>query len=199
MPALAHQTTVSSSFDEPVIGAQQTFRALLNAMARPGTIVPIHPHLDPPDPLYSSSAAICLTLFDLDTPVWTDLPEESNGCLWCQFHCGNPITHYPNKAVFGLITDSSKLPAVADFNAGTDERPETSATLVIQVKGFGSGRTLTLSGPGIQNTTRLKIKGLPEQFWNEYKRQCRQFPVGLDMIFTCEDYVAALPRTTKVH
>jgi alpha-D-ribose 1-methylphosphonate 5-triphosphate synthase subunit PhnH len=55
-----------------------------------------------------------------------------------------------------------------------------------------------LSGPGIETFSILKMEGLTERFWQDRQIQFTMFPLGVDIIFTCENTLAALPRTTKV-
>jgi alpha-D-ribose 1-methylphosphonate 5-triphosphate synthase subunit PhnH len=65
-------------FENPVLGPQQTFRAILEAMAKPGIPVKIKSRLYFPEGLNTASAAVCLTLFDNETPLWTDLNWNSS-------------------------------------------------------------------------------------------------------------------------
>ena len=65
-------------FEDPVLGPQQTFRAILEAMAKPGMLVKINSGLYFPEGLNAASAAVCLTLFDNETPLWTDLNWNSS-------------------------------------------------------------------------------------------------------------------------
>ena len=56
-------------FDDPAIGSQQTFRAILAAMEDPGQLVTISEDPHGPDIFYSSSTATFLALLDYETPV----------------------------------------------------------------------------------------------------------------------------------
>ena len=59
-------------FTDPVTDAQATFRAVLDAMARPGTIHSAGECLAAPAPLDRATAAVLLTLVDHETPLWLD-------------------------------------------------------------------------------------------------------------------------------
>ncbi|MGD8889724.1 MAG: phosphonate C-P lyase system protein PhnH [Desulfobacterales bacterium] len=62
---------LAPGFDDTVINAEQTFRAILDAMGHPGQVVQTPNNLPFPKALNSASAATCLTWLDYETPVWT--------------------------------------------------------------------------------------------------------------------------------
>ncbi len=51
-------------FEDPDLGPQQTFRAILEAMAHPGQLVNIKSKLYFPELINMASAAVCLTLLN---------------------------------------------------------------------------------------------------------------------------------------
>ena len=59
-------------FANPVGDAQATFRAVLDAMARPGKLDRVGSGLVAPAPLDSATAAVLLALIDNETPLWVD-------------------------------------------------------------------------------------------------------------------------------
>ncbi|MGY4355461.1 phosphonate C-P lyase system protein PhnH [Bradyrhizobium sp. i1.7.7] len=59
-------------FVDKVLSAQSTFRSVMDAMARPGSVQRIVPMAGAPAPTMRGTAAIALTLFDHDTPLWLD-------------------------------------------------------------------------------------------------------------------------------
>ena len=58
---------ISGGFANPVFDAQAIFRAVMDAMARPGTVKPVKAETQPPRPLSPVAAAIALTICDNDT------------------------------------------------------------------------------------------------------------------------------------
>ena len=86
-PALA------PAFADPVDNAQAVFRAVMDAMARPGTAQTLAPALAPPAPLSRSAGAIALTLLDYESPFWLDetLSRQRDVAQWLRFHTGAPI------------------------------------------------------------------------------------------------------------
>jgi alpha-D-ribose 1-methylphosphonate 5-triphosphate synthase subunit PhnH len=184
-------------FADPVRDAQGCFRAVLDAMAHPGRIVQIPTALPDQLPLGPATASVALSLCDIDTPVWLDAAAaEAAGYL--AFHCGAPLAKTPAGASFALIADADAMPPLGGFALGTDEFPERSATLVIEVAGLTNDHGMTLRGPGILGETRLDVAGLPARFWSERAALAELFPRGLDVLFVCGNALAALPRSTRV-
>jgi alpha-D-ribose 1-methylphosphonate 5-triphosphate synthase subunit PhnH len=89
------------------------------------------------------------------------------------------------------------MPALEAFEPGTDERPELSATVVVQVPALAAGRGVRLTGPGIETTTRLEVSGAPG-LWPGLRANAARFPRGVDVIVCAGAGLAALPRTTRV-
>lgn len=190
------QAALKAGFDDPVRDSQRVFRAVLDAMAHPGRIVmpPSPPEI--PLGLYPATAAVCLTLLDFETPVW--LADASLGELraWLAFHAGCRFTAVPEDGDFALITDAAALPALDRFAFGSDETPERSTTLIVQVGGLSTQHGKRLSGPGIDRSRTLTVEGLPDTFWAQRAEACSLFPRGIDIILTADTALVALPRTT---
>jgi alpha-D-ribose 1-methylphosphonate 5-triphosphate synthase subunit PhnH len=183
---------------EPVLGAQQAFRAVLDAIAHPGRIVELEGLLAgaAPAPLGEAAAAVALTLCDLDTPVWLD-DASSPVRGYLSFHCGSPVVEIPDAARFAFIADALELPPLERFALGTDEYPERAATLLIAADDLTERSGVLLRGPGIRGEARLGVAGLPARFWTERQALAELFPRGLDLLFTCGARLAAVPRSTQ--
>jgi len=191
---------LTAAFADPVLSAQATFRAILNAMARPGSVQPIGVALSPPPPLNKGSAAVALTLCDQDTPVWLDaeLRASVSVCEWLGFHCGCPLVDDPAKAVFAFAARPAKVPAFETFNIGTTDYPDRSTTIVLQVDSLGAEKGLVLSGPGIRDRSALSAAPLPSDMRDRLARNRSLFPQGIDLILATHDAIAALPRSLRV-
>jgi alpha-D-ribose 1-methylphosphonate 5-triphosphate synthase subunit PhnH len=186
-------------FADPVLDGQRVFRAVLEALSRPGAVLEIDRLPTPPVPLDPVTAAIVLALADLETPVWLDAKAataEVAGHL--RFHCGCPIVDEPGDGTFAVIADPLGMPALDAFAQGTEEFPDRSATLVVQVPSIAAGTGWTLAGPGIKGRARLGIGGLPDVFAGWLARNHGTFPLGLDLLFASGSTLAALPRTTRI-
>ncbi|MEM8701326.1 MAG: phosphonate C-P lyase system protein PhnH [Pseudomonadota bacterium] len=192
---------LAAGFPDPVHDAQACFRAIMNAMARPGTCQKLTVGaLTPPEPLTPVAAAIALTLFDYDTPIWLDRPLMSSEPVkaFLRFHTGAPIVGEPVDAAFALVGDPKQLIPLASFNQGSAEYPDQSTTIILSGQEFGTAQTVTLSGPGIKDTASLSVSPVPPVFWDQVLSNNRQFPRGIDLIFAGRTDIAALPRSTSV-
>jgi alpha-D-ribose 1-methylphosphonate 5-triphosphate synthase subunit PhnH len=184
----------------PVLSAQATFRAVLNALARPGSVHPIADALEGPSPLSPGAAAIALTLCDHDTPIWLDagLRSADPVSAWLRFHCGSMITGDSRTAAFALVSKPFELPAFDCFNPGTLDYPDRSTTIILQVDSLRSGPGLTLTGPGIQGRQMLRASPLPPDMGKQLSSNRSMFPRGIDLILVSADEVTALPRSVCI-
>jgi alpha-D-ribose 1-methylphosphonate 5-triphosphate synthase subunit PhnH len=201
MTAVTHASpsgTIGVGFAKPVFDAQRTFRAVMNALAEPGT-----EHLldvdGPHCPGFSKAmTAIALTLADLETQLWIDAAAPSDAIRYLRFHTGAPIVAEPKHAAFAFVLRSRQLPRLATFAQGTLEYPDTSATIVMEVENIETTRGWTLNGPGIAATRRLTVSPLPDTFAADLAINRRAFPCGVDIIFCAGARIVALPRSTRV-
>lgn len=186
---------LTPGFAEPVEDAQSCFRLLLDAMARPGRVYAVH-GLDAPAPLCAAAAAVLLTLVDPETPLWLD-PNAAAARDWIAFHTGATVAGDPAQAVFALAL-SLPPPVMAALPLGSDEAPETSATVILQVASLTSGRRFVLEGPGLREPAILAADGLPGDFAEVWRHNHALFPRGIDLILCAGNLLAALPRSVTV-
>lgn len=185
-------------FADPVFDSQAVFSAVMNAFARPGTIVDLGDRVRVPVPLAPAAAAILAALADFDTPVWLDAGAEVAGLgNWIAFQTGAPLTRDPGAAQFAVLSDPADL-AFERFSAGTPEYPDRSTTVIITVDGLEDGPALTLTGPGIEARAVIAPSGLAEAFLAEWGRNNSLFPRGIDLALVCGSRLLALPRTTRI-
>jgi alpha-D-ribose 1-methylphosphonate 5-triphosphate synthase subunit PhnH len=181
-------------FTDPVLESQACFRAVLDAMARPGTLHQAGAGLTPPAPLAHATAAVLLTLVDGESATWL-APAFAPVRDWVAFHCGTLPTGEAHAASF-VLTDT--LPDFATLEAGSDESPDASATVILQVAALGTGRRLLLSGPGLRVPGELHVDGLPADFPRLWAANHTLFPRGVDLILCSGTTLAALPRSVRV-
>jgi len=187
-------------FADKVLSAQSTFRSVMDAMARPGSVQRIVPMAGTAGPMMRGTAAIALTLFDHDTPLWLDaqMSESSDVLKWLKFHTGAPVVQDSSVAAFALISDGGALPPFERFAVGTNEYPDRSTTVIIQVESLESGRSFELRGPGIDGVTTLQASFKPFDLFEQLRFNEALFPRGIDVVLVADDAVVAIPRTTRV-
>src|ERR1700720_159478 len=196
-------TTVAelpAGFVDKVLSAQSTFRSVMGAMARPGSVHRVAATSGAPGAMMRGTAAIALTLFDHDTPVWLDplLSETADVTKWLKFHTGAPVVLDPSICSFALIGDASALPALDRFALGSNEYPDRSSTLILQVESLTQGEGLELRGPGIDGTAVLRAAIEPRDLFERLAVNAALFPRGIDVVLVDGDSIVAIPRTTRL-
>ncbi len=188
-----------SEFANPVQSSQSVFRCVMHALARPGSVQTITETVNAPS-LMPAAAAIALTLFDHDTPIWIDdrFADESNITSWLRFQTGAPLTSDASRGAFAFIHGGTTLPDFETFALGTPEYPDRSTTLVIQVDTLTEGPELILSGPGIRGTSSVRAGALPPDFVARMQANRALFPRGVDLLLVCGANLVALPRSVHV-
>lgn len=180
---------LSGGFADPARDAAHAFRAVLQAMARPGTIHRVAGH-DAPG-LSPAAATVLLTLTDATTPLHLagglDCPDLRH---WIAFHTGAPAS--PAEGAAFAIGRWDDLHPLSRFDLGQPAYPDRSATLIVETARLADDGP-RLTGPGIRDSARLS---LPET--TAFQQNRALFPLGFDVILTCGDRIAALPRSTIV-
>jgi alpha-D-ribose 1-methylphosphonate 5-triphosphate synthase subunit PhnH len=191
---------LAPAFVDPVHASQAVFRAVMNAMAYPGSVVSIGGLAQTPQPLGLAAGAVALTLLDYETPVWLDpaLAQSPEVVPWLRFHTGAPLTDDLHQAAFGIISDPPRMPRFEAFSRGSMEYPDRAATLVLQIECLSGGGGFWLSGPGIRGSRALFASPLPADFVARMRANRALFPRGLDIILASGTMLAALPRSVHV-
>jgi alpha-D-ribose 1-methylphosphonate 5-triphosphate synthase subunit PhnH len=190
-------------FAAPVLQAQAAFRAVLEAMSRPGQRQSVGTTLTPPAPLSLAAAAVLLTLADADTVL--HLADDTDCCAeWVQFHTGTRLG--PVDAADFVLART--LPDLATLAQGTDDAPELGATVILEVDGLGfdglgtgglgTGQSFRLSGPGLKAPALFTVSGLPADFARRWRHNRGSFPRGVDLILCHGTEIVAFPRSLTV-
>ncbi len=201
-------TTLVPGFNDTVHDSQRVFRALLEALSRPGSIVSIDAALPGNHALRDGLAArvplaafaSLLALTDYSTPVFIERDERDERTLAdaLRFHTSAPIAEERREAAFAYIDDIHAMPSLDAFPQGDPETPEGSATLFIRVPSLDKGEPLVWKGPGIAEQRTVAIAGVTRKFWRERAELTAQFPCGIDCYFVAGGSLIGLPRTTQV-
>src|ERR1700758_3253118 len=171
-----------TGFADKVLSAQSTFRSVMDAMARPGSVQRIAAVAGAPGAMMRGTAAIALTLFDHDTPVWLDpqMSETLDVAKWLKFHTGVPGVADSSICSFAIIGDARSLPALDRFALGSNEYPDRSTTLILQVDSLTEGPAFELRGPGIDGTATLQAAIESPDLFERLAINATLFPRGID-------------------
>jgi alpha-D-ribose 1-methylphosphonate 5-triphosphate synthase subunit PhnH len=198
MTAPAHDITHQNAF-----ASQAAFRALMDCMARPGEIKTLAGgNLGKdlaPAPLAPATAALVQSLADYESPVWLDAAFAAVPAIadWIRFHTGAAVVSEPRDAAFALVADPLALPGFMQFAQGSEEYPDRSTTLIVQVERF-AGPALVLRGPGIKTIHPFAAEPLPDDMAQRLRDNRELFPRGIDLVFVAGHEIAALPRSVRV-
>jgi alpha-D-ribose 1-methylphosphonate 5-triphosphate synthase subunit PhnH len=191
-------TALGRGFPEPVLDAQHSFRALLGAMAEPGTLCRLEAKIEQPAGLTAGAAIVLLTLADHDTPVWFAPALGLAGADYVRFYTGAPIARMPGDARLAVIDGGEAGVPLSAFPAGEDRYPDRSATIVVQCLELTGGPAVSISGPGIRGSRSLAPAGLRADFWQEVAVNHARYPLGVDLVLVAAQDILAIPRSTAV-
>lgn len=196
---MATETLIGAGFTDPVFQSQAAFRALLGALSEPGMPQTISGGIAPPEGLHAATATALLTLADYETPIW--LPpalRDGPAGAWLRFHCGAALVEEPGQAAFAVIDGAAPAPLLIEFNAGNDQFPDRSTTIIVQCAAFDGGEAVTMTGPGILGSRSIAPAGLRPGFWAEVAANNAAYPLGVDLLLSHGDAVLGLPRSTQI-
>jgi alpha-D-ribose 1-methylphosphonate 5-triphosphate synthase subunit PhnH len=189
----------TGGFADPVFESQSTFKTLMDCMARPGTIASLKAPAAPPSPMGPGAGAIALTLCDHDTPVCLSPAMIDAGVqAWLAFQTGALISGERTESDFAFFEQGAALPALSTFSAGTQEYPDRSTTVVVELPDLRGGPELLLAGPGIDGTVTINPRGLPPHFEKMWRDNAALYPRGVDVVLVCGADILCLPRTTAI-
>jgi len=189
-----------AGFADKVLSAQSVFRSVMDAMARPGSIQRIAPTAGTPAVMMRGTAAIALTLFDHDTPIWLDgrMSATADVAKWLKFHTSAPVVSDSSIASFALVGDPENLPVLDRFAFGSNEYPDRSTTVILQVESLTDGPAVELRGPGIDGSAALRASIQPQDLFERLAINATLFPRGIDVVLVHDDAIVAIPRTTRL-
>jgi alpha-D-ribose 1-methylphosphonate 5-triphosphate synthase subunit PhnH len=202
--------TATASMPLSAAQSQLIFRAVLDALARPGTIhrLPAAGHGAAGE---GTPAALLplLALADLTTPACVladvgDWPEVVRAMT------SAPAAELAQARLVAALRPVSGS-ELAALRTGTPAAPEDGALACLSVTGIrpvpvsgapdggADGRLLRLTGPGIAGTRQLLVTGLPPGFAVVRRTLTGEFPAGVDLLLiTADGDLAGLPRTTQI-
>jgi alpha-D-ribose 1-methylphosphonate 5-triphosphate synthase subunit PhnH len=187
-----------AGFADPSAASQRCFRAVLGALAEPGTAHPLQAPQESPAGCDSGLASLGLALLDASTPFYVSQLSGLSGYL--RFHTGAPeATPATAQWAFASVADPGLIALAQSLSTGSLEYPESASTLVLQLtESPQASPALALKGPGIPTRRELGPLGLPPAFWAWRQAQRARYPLGIDLLFVSGSQVWGLPRSTEI-
>lgn len=176
------------------VDSQQIFRAVLAALAEPGSPMDlpetgaVPPALLPVLALADLSTGVCV----LEDPEqrWSEaVATATSAPLW-------PAEMARLVAALRPVTTDE----VRSLCRGSAHAPEDGATVTIGVRDVAGGpRRWRLSGPGIDGHAVLAPVGLPDGFLAARADAVGGYPAGVDVLLVTDDgRIVGMPRTTTI-
>jgi len=176
---------------------QRAFRALLDAMSRPGTIHEL-PEARATDGAWGSALVVMQCLLDHEVTFAVEADDRS---VHEQILRRTGARSDVLAAAGYVFADAAHALEVIEMaSEGYLEEPERSATVVVRVDAIGSGSLrAVLSGPGIETVQSLAIEGLDASALHALIERNALYPTGIDIVLVDpQGRVACLPRSTRI-
>ncbi|MCZ8272947.1 MAG: phosphonate C-P lyase system protein PhnH [Microcystis sp. LE19-4.1E] len=186
-----------AGFQNPVLDQQATFRAVMQALAEPGRIVPAGAMVGEASPLGPVARAIALSLLDFEVKFHLS-PSLIGAAGDITFHTGSRLADRADDAEFAFVDCAHDALDLARYAQGTPEYPDRSTTIILKVESLAGGPIYTIAGPGIPGARTLEIPGLPHDFVAQWSANAARSPLGVDLLFVTNEAVLGLPRSTRI-
>ncbi len=187
-----------SAYNE-IFDAQFHFRLLMDAMSRPGKICKLeHNAIAPPAGMHVGTALIGFSLLNADVCFY----HKGAASDYLKFNTSSELVA-PSQADFIFMKGTDAPEILEDAKIGTDNYPETNASIVIEVLEITSTKhndilVLSLSGPGIPGIKEVSIRGIHEDLLRVIQAKNEEFPLGIDIVLVdTSGHICCLPRTCK--
>ncbi|BBX64253.1 carbon-phosphorus lyase subunit PhnH [Mycobacterium saskatchewanense] len=178
------------------VAAQQAFRVVLEALARPGTPMAL------PRQTMESLAPAVVPVVALADPTIGVCVLENPGGRWADTVATATSAPIWPAEMARLV--AAVRPVTADelrgFSRGSAEAPEDAALVVLGVADVHGGpRRWTVSGPGVRGTATVTPRGAAAGFVAARAEVVGAYPAGIDILLVTDDgRVVGLPRTTTI-
>lgn len=189
---------LAPGFVDATLESQAVFRRSLTALSRPGTLQQCGEVPTPPAGVQPAANALLLALLDQDCRLWLSPSLTGAVAGYLRFHTGCVLVGKPRQADFALVAAPAELPPLRGFEHGSEEYPDRSATLIVQVAALSEAGPWRLSGPGIRGEAGLQVAGLGADFLAQWQHNMKSFPRGVDLFLVSGTLLCGLPRTTRI-
>lgn len=166
---------------------RMNFRNCLEALSRPGTTYNLEPLFD------SCLLAMASVL------LYSEVSYHYQGTL--DFQMVSALTgskHGKVETADYLFCDTIDPIFLEKAKRGTANDPENNATIFFHCDNLDDGKTVQLSGPGIDGTTR-RILPLGKDVIDSFIHKNSEYPMGVDLLLVDSmNRIIGLPRTVKI-
>lgn len=171
---------------DPVSDTRTTYRKLVDAMSRPGTIESVT--ATPAD------RAVLATLVDEEVTVCTADNTLSNALAG-----EGRLQTEPIDSARIIHTVGSTEGSIREAPRGTLKEPSNGSTVVYRVDELGKNAptTVHIEGPGVQGSRTLGVD-LPAAEIAAIADAQADYPRGVDVMLTTADELASLPRSVTL-
>ena len=195
--AALHETV----FD-PVFDGQALFRQVLEATARPGSVLRmVAPPLAVPPARLRPACALLLAVLDVEVGLHALGPGAVDMAGYLCLNTGARLAPL-EEADFVLVTTGDSGGRVRRIKRGSLEAPHEGATVLYAPDTLeappGPGTVgLSLSGPGIAGSARLGVAGISSAEFAALQALV-DYPMGVDIWLAAADgTLAVVPRSTQ--
>lgn len=183
---------------------QRAYRKTLDSMSRPGLINNLRPQADKIDleiGCFDSTLVLVQMLFDTEVKFKVCSQREAE------------MAKLINQLTYAKATEVEKADYILVLNDAQPEDlerafrmaypgdlrdPHKAATIIIEADSVGNDRDLTLTGPGIEKKSYIKVTTTDS--WVDLRADKNsEYPLGIDLIFIDpNDNILCLPRTIQI-
>jgi len=189
---------------EPIFDSQTTFRVVLDALARPGTVGQLTA-TDARCPLGGGQglAPIAQTLLDHEVTFAISPGLEAGAEGFMRYLATTTGSRHVNleEADYVFAGAPLAIDVLTALKRGSLAFPDEGATLLLFVSDIESadGVPVNMTGPGIPGTRTLHLNGLGTDTLAERRTANAEIPRGIDLLLVDRHgRVIGLPRTTQI-
>lgn len=183
---------------------QNAYRKTLDSMARPGLINNFHRQaakIDMEIGCFNSTLILVLMLFDTEVKFKVCSKREAEMTKLINQLTYAKATEIENADYILVLNDAQPADlerTIRSAYPGDLRDPHKAATIIVEVHSLSNERDLTLTGPGIEKESYIKV--LTTDSWVDLRADKNsEFPLGIDLIFTDpQDDILCLPRTIRI-
>ncbi len=183
---------------------QQAYRKTLDSMSRPGMINNFRDQADKMDletGCFDATFVLLLMLFNTEVKFSVCSKRETEMAKLINQLTYAKVTEVENADYILVLRDAQPKElerAIRSAYPGDLRDPHKAATIIIEVDSLSNGRDLTLTGPGIEKESYVKV--ITTDSWIDLRAEkISEYPLGIDLIFTDPfDNIVCLPRTVQI-